>query len=126
MPDVKPESLFVYGTLLKGQSHGGLLGDSPRVAATTEGRLWSLPAGYPALGVGEGIVHGELVEIERPGLLSILDRYEGVDEGLYRRVKVDVLVGLRSREAWTYVMEDPRARGGKHIPEGRWSPIRRR
>jgi gamma-glutamylcyclotransferase (GGCT)/AIG2-like uncharacterized protein YtfP len=71
-------------------------------------------------------VHGELVAVPSDRLLGLLDSYEGVDEGLYRRVEIDVTVGLRSQRAWAYVMDDPRARGGRLLRDGRWPGVRRR
>jgi gamma-glutamylcyclotransferase (GGCT)/AIG2-like uncharacterized protein YtfP len=91
------------------------------------GALWRLPAGYPALCLeGDDLVHGELVDAPDPRRLALLDRYEGVDEGLYRRARVEVVVGLRPMSAWAWVMEDPRARGGRRLPDGRWRSLRRR
>lgn len=119
-------SLFVYGTLMRGAAQAGLLGRSKRSPATTRGSLWDLPAGYPALSAGTDLVHGELVELDDARVLHVLDTYEGVPEGLYTRTEVDVLVGLRSERAWTYMMSDPRARGGRRLPDGRWTPIRSR
>lgn len=119
-------SLFVYGTLMQGQAQDGLLAGLPRTAASTRGTLWDLPAGYPALSGGTEVVHGELVTGLDERLLELLDRYEGVDEGLYERVEIELSVGLRAEAAWAYVMEDPRRRGGRRVPSGRWQPTRRR
>ena len=103
-----------------------LLAGLRRVNATTRGTLWDLPAGYPALGPGEGLVHGELVDPPDDRLLRALDGYEGVQEGLYRREAVDVTVGLRAVRAWAYVMDDPSRHGGRRLPHGRWKRVRRR
>ncbi len=118
--------LFVYGTLCSDGDQGALLAHLSRVAATARGTLWDLPQGYPALGPGERVVHGELVEPPDPRLLALLDAYEGVDEGLYRRVHVDVTVGLRTVRAWAYTMDDPRLQGGRLVADGRWKRARRR
>lgn len=120
------DKLFVYGTLKTGGGQEAMLGDVSRVAATTRGTLWDLPAGYPALGPGAAEVHGELVELPHPSALSVLDRFEGVDEGLYERVMIDVVSKGQTERAWAYVMERPRARGGRRIPGGRWRANRRR
>jgi len=119
--------LFVYGTLQRGQPQGALLAPCRRVPASTRGVLWGLPAGYPAL-VPEGSepVHGELVEPVDERLLGLLDHYEGVAEGLYRRVEIEVDVGLRRHVAWAYVMDHPEDRGGRRIPDGRWRGVVRR
>lgn len=118
--------LFVYGTLLSEGSQAAMLGSRARRGAWVRGTLWGLPAGYPALALeGEGRVHGELVDDVGP-LLSLLDHYEGVDEGLYRRVEVVANAALRRVPAWAYVMTDPLAHGGRVLPSGRWRPVLRR
>ena len=119
--------LFVYGTLRSGEPQAALLGDLTRRRAWTRGTLWALPAGYPALVPGdEGRVEGELVDAPDERVLTLLDAYEGVDEGLFERVPVGVFVGLRSFEAWAYTLDAARAKAGRRIPSGRWFAIRRR
>ena len=105
---------------------GALLGDAERIPATTRGTLWGLPAGYPALSAGAETVHGELVLLAHPQILGVLDRYEGVDQGLYRRVEIEVTARSRPHTAWAYVMDHPRSRGGRRIWSGRWTATRRR
>ena len=119
-------ALFVYGTLMSGQAQAGLLGSCRRTAATARGTLWDLPAGYPALSDGDGVVHGELVELDNPAVLTLLDRYEGVDEGLYHREQIEVVVGLRRVSAFAYRMANPRLRGGLPVTSGRWKAPRSR
>lgn len=118
--------LFVYGTLMRRSERGNLLGDLRRRPARVLGALFDLPAGYPALTSGQRTVFGELVEGVDDRLLDILDRYEGVDEGLYERRLVEVRVDTERRNAWTYWMADPQARGGWLIKTGRYTPVRRR
>jgi len=114
--------LFVYGTLMRGRPQGGLLRRFEHVKATAIGRLWRLPAGYPALELGPfGSVHGELVRQVDPRVVSLLDQVEGVDQGLYRRVGIDVVNGLRTFRAEGWVMDQPQRRGGIEIPTGRWT-----
>src|SRR5690606_9439872 len=111
-----------------GHAQESLVGGGRRTPATVRGRLYDLPAGYPALALpveGEagdqvGRVHGELVEVDDPRVLALLDHYEGVAEGLFRRAMVEAVVGLRRCRAWAYVMDDPRRRGGRAVPSGRW------
>jgi len=120
-------SLFVYGTLMSGHSRAGMVPTSARQPAKTRGRLFRLPAGYPALVTGgEAWVYGEIVEIDDARLLALLDHYEGTDEGLFRRVRLPVVLGLRSQVAWTYVMDHPERLGGVPIESGRWRPLRAR
>jgi gamma-glutamylcyclotransferase (GGCT)/AIG2-like uncharacterized protein YtfP len=119
--------LFVYGTLASGGERAGLLGGLGRRAASVRGTLYDLPAGYPALVLaGTGRVHGELVEPPDAALLGVLDAYEGVAEGLYDRVVVDVRVGLRTERAWAWVLDEARARNGRIVRGGRWRAPRRR
>ncbi len=113
--------LFVYGTLLSDGAQGGLLAGLRHDRASVVGTLWRLPVGYPAMSLGgDTSVVGELVEAPGPQVLRLVDHYEGVDEGLYRRLKVRACVGLRSCRAWAYVMDSPRLRGGVIVPSGQW------
>ena len=117
--------LFVYGTLQAGGPQGALLAGLDRRPAWIRGLLYGLPAGYPAVVLGgDGRVHGELVDPPDDRLLGLLDRYEGVDEGLYARVRCDVQLGLRVEPAWVYAMEAARARTGRLVPDGRWHRTR--
>ena len=70
--------------------------------------------------------HGELVELPRHALFGILDAYEGVEQGLYRREEHVARVGIRPVPCWAYVMHKPELRGGRVIPSGRWRSVRRR
>ncbi len=113
--------LFVYGTLMHGGERAGLLGAALRQRATLQGRLYHLPAGYPALELGTaGTVHGELVDAPSDRVLALLDHIEGVADGLFVRSEVDVTLGLRRVRAWVFAMDAPRLRGGRLIPNGRW------
>lgn len=122
-----PTSIFVYGTLMTDGRQAKLLGNRPRQAATAHGALYDLPAGYPALVPGDtGVVHGELVRFINKRVLHMLDLYEGVPQGLYQRVILDVRCHTEHCRAWTWVMRDADIRDGRRIPNGRWRPLRRR
>jgi gamma-glutamylcyclotransferase (GGCT)/AIG2-like uncharacterized protein YtfP len=115
--------LFVYGTLAAAGAEGPLLAHLDRVPAHTRGELWALPAGYPALVLKPGttsLVYGELVDPPDPRLLTLLDQYEGVAEGLYRRVVLETVSQGRAGPAWAWVMDAARARTGVRLPDGRW------
>jgi gamma-glutamylcyclotransferase (GGCT)/AIG2-like uncharacterized protein YtfP len=114
--------LFVYGSLLRGQPADGYLAGRNIRRATVRGALYRVPAGYPALVLdprGKAIA-GELVLDADPGLLMVLDLYEGVPSGLYARVRVqaqmlDRTAGQQalfseSIEAWAYVVTPHQAR----------------
>lgn len=126
MPD-EGLAVFVYGTLMSGRVRAGLLQGLRRLPARVTGRLYDLPAGYPALVLaGEHDVFGELVESPGARRLALLDDYEGVADGLYRREIVQVRSALGTTPAWAWVMTDPHALGGVLIQSGRWRPGRRR
>ena len=122
--------LFVYGTLLSGASRAGVLTGLGRRPAKLHGRLYQMPAGYPALELGSTsdaqMIHGELVDAPGNRLLGLLDYYEGVEEGLFTRVDADVIVGLRAVRAWVYTMGSPRLLGGVPLKSNVWRECVRR
>ncbi|MBT2185574.1 gamma-glutamylcyclotransferase [Sphingobium sp. H33] len=71
------------------------------------GRLYHL-GDYPGLVTGpHGLVHGELVSFEDPGLIEELDAYELYDPenptgSEYRRIEVDLLMSGRRGLAYEY------------------------
>ena len=82
--------VFVYGTLTDSEQVESLLGDGPGTyeslgPATLEG-FHRVDGAYPTLLPG-GTADGELLAVDDPAL-ERLDRYEGVDRGLYVRVTV--------------------------------------
>ena len=101
-----PTNLFVYGTLMRGESREGYLSDQEFVgsAETAPGyRLYNVGA-YPALVVsipGVSVV-GELWRVGDDKLLE-LDDVEGIDEGLYARRPVQLLSPHDSLMVETYV-----------------------
>lgn len=122
--------LFVYGTLKQDEERGPLLAGLPRRPARVLGKLYRMPEGYPAMQPcrpGELFwVHGELVQPPPPHVLRLLDRYEGVEEGLFERVEVRALGALLDVPAWAWVMSAPGNRGGRLLRSGRWSSRWRR
>jgi len=100
--------LFAYGTLLKGMTRFGVLADSQFMGhGFIQGVLYDLGA-YPAVGEGDGLVYGELYEIDREKLCE-LDSIEGYfseneHHSLYLRKEAGVtLLNNGSRErAYTY------------------------
>lgn len=114
------DGLFVYGTLREGGSnHGWLLRTHPEglTRAWVAGRLFQLPAGYPALvpgpepsepPPGKGWVRGDFVGYEDAeeleSALADLDPLEGVEEGLFsREILPVVLDGGQRYRAWVYM-----------------------
>jgi gamma-glutamylaminecyclotransferase len=99
--------LFLYGTLRRGGvSHHLLAGQRFLGPARTraEFRLYELD-GYPgmAAAAAEGrSIEGEVWEVD-PECLARLDRWEGVDEGLYAREAVPLLEGPPGGPAEAYL-----------------------
>ena len=97
--------LFVYGTLAP---------ETPEVARqegwasdAVRGRLYDLGP-YPALidtdDAAAGWVEGYVRSVTSEQLSGSLDSYEGVDEGLYRRIKTTTRAG---RQVWVYIYARP-------------------
>jgi gamma-glutamylcyclotransferase (GGCT)/AIG2-like uncharacterized protein YtfP len=98
--------LFVYGSLLRGEERDGMVLSLPVAPATSLGRLHMVPAGYPALEIDPrgAPISGEVLALEHPGILTLLDLVEGVADGLYSRVVIPVQTEDRTLDAWAYVM----------------------
>ena len=118
--ETMPTLLFAYGTLSPGSpaaaAHAGWEPDSVR------GRLFDLGA-YPALvdcgDPAAGWVHGYVRPVDVDDLQGRLDSYEGVSDGLYRRVEA---LSKARRRVWVYVYSRPipsEARGPLEQWEGR-------
>ncbi len=115
--------IFVYGTLMTGESAHPLLAcslESVEPASLAPAALLSLGA-YPMLVDGAGTVRGELCRIS-PGayaeMLTRLDRYEGPQYARELRT-VHVAGDDDAVEAWVYVgRETPRS--ATPWPSGDW------
>jgi gamma-glutamylcyclotransferase (GGCT)/AIG2-like uncharacterized protein YtfP len=113
--------LFVYGTLMRGESNHDYLAQertSSIVPATIRGTLYDFGE-YPGLRLeGGGRVHGELVELATPAeTLAVLDELE--EEGHeFERTLVEVDADGERRVAWTYVYA--RETAGAAIASGDW------
>lgn len=121
--------VFLYGTLLPGQSNHGTIADTYRPVAVgfVAGRLVDADDGaYPALvqdemAVVRGLrVKGLWIVTNRQGLSRIdeLEQYYGIEEeNDYDRVWTTDL-GSPKLSGWVYVWESPRGRPA--IEEGYW------
>jgi gamma-glutamylcyclotransferase (GGCT)/AIG2-like uncharacterized protein YtfP len=97
--------LFAYGTLAPDSPQaaelGGWLPDAVR------GRLYDLGP-YPGIvdcdDASAGWVEGYVREVAEEALSQRFDPYEGVDEGLYRRV---MMTSRSGRRVWVYVYARP-------------------
>ncbi len=92
--ELRPVLVFAYGTLTDPERAASVLETTPAAAArlfvgpaTLEG-LRRVDGRYPTLVPG-GSVDGRLLAVEDAALAS-LDRYEGVESGLYVRVAVPI------------------------------------
>lgn len=97
--------LFVYGTLRSSGAAAALLANCERIAAAEVGGvLYDIDGEYTALVLyGNSPVAGEIWRCPSE-LLPEIDAYEGVDEGLFRRVGVSVRQPAgRDVACWTYV-----------------------
>jgi gamma-glutamylcyclotransferase (GGCT)/AIG2-like uncharacterized protein YtfP len=125
--------VFVYGTLMPGQSGyqqfcAGRVRQARRAIAP--GQLYDLPAGYPAMTSGQGWVQGFVLAFAHPQILSQLDDYEDHDperssaDNLYDRQQLEVFTPSHSSLglAWVYLMQPQFVRilGGKHLSSGYW------
>ena len=118
-PSQSVPDLFVYGTLLPGESRHDILRGATRLAAqTVAGELWNLGAYPGARFVGSDPIHGERYALPDPeSALAVLDRVEGFtgwlsDDALFRRV-------LLGGKQWSYRL-DRVPEGAARIPSGSW------
>lgn len=123
--------VFVYGTLMKGLSNHQVI--QPFIKsieqASLQGQLFHLPYGYPAMMSGEGVVFGELVELDGPEeALVALDQLEdyygaGNPNNLYNRVlrEVEVANG-QGVMAYVYLWANPEElpEMGVRVVSGNW------
>lgn len=114
--------LFVYGLLRSDvedeRARGVMDGCELERAAQVGGTLYDLEE-YPAMILaGDDTIHGEIWRCPADAL-ERLDRYESVDQGLFRRVGLDV----DGEGCWCYVAGGrlaPRLDPALRIPDGRW------
>jgi gamma-glutamylcyclotransferase (GGCT)/AIG2-like uncharacterized protein YtfP len=94
--------VFVYGTLTDTAQAAAVLDEFTYAGPATLHGLHRVEGQYPTLAPG-GSVAGRVLRTEE---LDALDRYEGVDRGLY--VRVAVPVAGADREAAVYVGDPAR------------------
>jgi gamma-glutamylcyclotransferase (GGCT)/AIG2-like uncharacterized protein YtfP len=129
------DRLFVYGSLLPGHEPAGMAAVCRRLnflePATIRGQLFDLGP-YPGVIIGngaDGIVHGELAEVDCDDTWRALDQYEGCPragegDGLFRRVRtVAALESGESVECWVYVYDRGLSRA-RRIEGGCWRTYR--
>ena len=131
------DAVFVYGTLMRGESRfSALAAHEPNCILTAQGpgTLYDL-GNYPGLVLTdqrELLVEGEFARLERvEEALHALDAIEdfrgfGRPGSLYERTLVDVEVGEdRRRTAWTYVLPEAPT-DARAIPSSSWREERGR
>jgi gamma-glutamylcyclotransferase (GGCT)/AIG2-like uncharacterized protein YtfP len=125
-------ALFVYGTLMPGEVNFAAYCRrwQPRMReGKVRGRLFALPAGYPALVPGNDWVHGWLLEFPSEEVLAALDELEDyaadrpAAENEYQRVLTDVFSPEAEPlgTAWTYIMDDA---GVRRLDGQEWRNVR--
>ena len=98
--------VFVYGTLMPGQSRWPVLEPyaTEWAPATAAGRLWDTGSGYPAVRFDHGgePVPGVLVTLAPDGAADAIARLDAIEaEGvLYRRVDVETSGGPAVSYEW--------------------------
>ncbi|NKE35422.1 gamma-glutamylcyclotransferase [Natronococcus sp. JC468] len=115
------ETVFVYGTLTDPDRVEAVLRSVPNASyelgatAVLEG-LCRVEGEYPTLAPG-GRTEGRLLSVDESGL-EALDRYEGVDRGLYERIAVPHEDA--DADCWIYVGDPDRlgADGRVDWPDG--------
>jgi len=111
--------VFVYGTLKPGEANYQKYCAKKVISAepaTTRGQLFALPMGYPAMTLGDNLVHGYLLSFADSRILSGLDELEDyqptrqISENLYNRQQVEVfnLKEISLAWAWVYLMTPDR------------------
>lgn len=88
----KINKLFVYGTLLRGEPRSPFLRNCDLLGSLDiPGELYITDMGYPAASFNENTSHhvsGELYQLSGDNIaekIMMLDRIEGIDDGLFRR-----------------------------------------
>ena len=118
--------LFVYDTLRTDEAEEGLLAAFPKHSAQVKGKLFKLAGGYPVLVPDPDgrWIQGELVDIHT-GVLTVLDLYENVSGGLYRRAAVQARLaqGMVSCLAYVLRADDVRARRAIPLDTDDWRRI---
>lgn len=117
------DKLFVYGTLLRGESRNHVLASEEFLgeAYVTGADLWDTGWGFPALSLGgENQVWGEVYHIRHAETWRVID---AIEAGLYTRHAVNVTLPNLSpdhRETTADVYVWARGHLAYRILSGRW------
>ena len=117
------EYLFVYGTLLKGESQNSRLnGCILEEYLSIPGELYDTGYGFPAAylnGDQESVIFGELYRLPRESasFIELLDSYEDIPNGIFERNTIKV----NTESCYIYSLKDPRIPGNFFkIKPGSW------
>lgn len=133
-------NIFVYGTLKPSEKNYAICASHVVVSqpALTDGRLYELPLGYPAMTLEAGTVYGTVLSFANASILQILDAYERHDpeefythaphqcleQNEYDRQSIAVYDQTRQclGNAWSYLMTEAQIQrlGGILLPDGQW------
>ncbi|MGB1365512.1 MAG: gamma-glutamylcyclotransferase [Candidatus Poseidoniaceae archaeon] len=119
--------LFVYGTLMSGQSRFNQLESYvlSHQEGTVRGRLHHL-GNYPGMKLGDGFVHGQLMRLDNvANCLERMDQIEGFlgfgrKDSLFDRTIVQVETSQGKVWAWTYIYARD-VELESIIEDGRWT-----
>jgi gamma-glutamylcyclotransferase (GGCT)/AIG2-like uncharacterized protein YtfP len=108
--------LFVYGTLMRGESNHGVMagGEFVREASTRAEFVLVDMGEHPAMLRGDSTVHGELWSLDER-VLAAVEELEGAPE-YYHRILLELADGTRAE---CYVPTSPPT-GKPVIPGGSW------
>ena len=126
--------VFVYGTLKPGEIYFQKYCAAhviKAIPAITQGCLYDLPLGYPAMTLGEEWVSGVLLHFSSAKVLQALDDLEGYQPGRaaaendYQRRELLIFKPNRQHLglAWGYLMDlnSVHRLKGTFLPSGQWS-----
>lgn len=124
------EKIFVYGSLRQDYwNHDKVFKNRIRSIekGKIKGKLYHLPAGYPAVLKGQDEVYGEIITITQEKILKSVDFLEGYlgegKENLYTREKCEAVLEDGTKvDCWvySYVNEREAKKEGLYIPHGDW------
>ncbi|OEF96350.1 hypothetical protein BHF68_09375 [Desulfuribacillus alkaliarsenatis] len=120
--------MFVYGTLLEGESNHHYIANAKKIASNswTFGMLYDTCMGYPGMVADKNHkVYGELYQLTAHELINI-DGLEGYSpnidpkENEYLRVIQDVYTEQGIVQAYVYIYNQPITENKRLIPSGKW------
>jgi gamma-glutamylcyclotransferase (GGCT)/AIG2-like uncharacterized protein YtfP len=124
------DALFVYGTLMPGQSRWPQIEDlvlDTQTAILRGFEMYHLPEGYPAVIEGDGEIRGQLVwpvEGARAELLDTTDTIEGYIPNDNSSLYLRAVAGHGHARAFIYLYNASQSElveRGERVPHGDWA-----